>query len=271
MKLAVYQGVGAPRCPEDNRETMVRTARESAERGCRLVVFPELFASGYNIGDAVYALAEAADGPTSAALAGAARECGIAILAGYPERDGGRVYNSAMLIGPDGDRIANARKTHLFGAEEKRLFAPGEALTLARLDDLRIGVLICYDVEFPEAVRALALQGADLVAVPTALMQPYDRVARWLVPVRAFENQLFLAYANRCGREGDLEYCGSSCIVAPDGSDLARARLAEELLVVDIDPAAYSRSRLDNPYLDDRRPELYRGLAQSPRHDGDQP
>lgn len=271
MKLAVYQGIGAPRCPEDNRATMARTARQSAERGCRLVVFPELFASGYNIGDVVHDLAEPVDGPTGEALAEAAREWGIAILAGYPERDGERVYNSAMLIGPDGERIANARKTHLFGAEEKRLFAPGEVLTLARLNDLRIGVLICYDVEFPEALRALALQGADLVAVPTALMRPYDRVARWLVPVRAFENQLFVAYANRCGREGDLEYCGSSCIVAPDGSDLARAGLAEELLVVDIDPAAYSRSRLDNPYLDDRRPGLYRPLVDSPRHDGDQP
>lgn len=265
MKIALYQGPGAPRRPDENRATMARVARDGAARGCGLVVFPELFASGYNIGDAVFDLAEPADGPTARALAAAAREAGVAILAGYPERAGERVYNAAMLIGPQGDRLANARKTHLFGAQEKRLFAPGETLTVARMGGSRIGILICYDVEFPEAVRALALQGAELVAVPTALMRPFDRVARWLLPVRAFENQLFVAYANRCGREGNLEYCGASCVIAPDGGELARAGLAEELLVAEIDPGAYAASRGDNPYLADRRPELYRALAEPPR------
>lgn len=271
MKLALYQGPGVPRHPDENRAIMTRVARESAERGCDLVVFPELFASGYNIGDDVLALAEPAHGPTAELLAAAARESRIAILAGYAERAGQGVYNAAMLLGPDGERIANARKTHLFGAEEKRLFTPGEALTLAPLGSSRLGILICYDVEFPETVRALALQGAALIVVPTALMRPYERVAEWLVPVRAFENQLFVAYANRCGREGNLEYCGESCIIAPDGSELARARRAEELIVSDIDPAAYARSRDANPYLIDRRPELYRALSEVPGDDGDEP
>lgn len=270
MRVAVFQGVGVPRRPEENRATMARVAGESAARGCGLVIFPELFASGYNIGDVVHDLAEPVDGPTGEALAAAAQANRIAILAGYPERDAGRVYNAAMLIGPDGERLANARKTHLFGDEERRLFAPGEALTVARLGALRLGILICYDVEFPEAARALALEGAALVAVPTALMRPFDRVAEWLVPVRAFENQLFVAYANRCGREGNLEYCGASCVIAPDGSELARARLAEELLVADINPADYAGSRGDNPYLTDRRPELYRALVVPPRNDGEQ-
>lgn len=270
MRIAVYQGVGTPRRPEENRKTMARVARESADRGCGLVVFPELFASGYNIGEQIFELAEPAAGPTAEALAAAAVENSIGILAGYPERDADRVWNAAMLIGPDGVRLANARKTHLFGGEEKRLFAPGEALTLARLGDLRVGILICYDVEFPEAVRALALRGADLIAVPTALMRPHDRVAETLVPVRAFENQVYVAYANRCGREGGLEYCGLSCVIAPDGAELARARLAETLLVADVDPAAYTASRDDNPYLSDRRPELYRALVDSPRYDGEQ-
>jgi predicted amidohydrolase len=176
-----------------------------------------------------------------------------------------------MLIGPDGAWLANARKAHLFGAEEKRLFIPGDSLSVASVGDMRIGILICYDVEFPEAVRALALQGAELIAVPTALMRPFDRVARWLVPVRAFENQVFLAYANRCGREGDLEYCGESCVIAPDGSELARARQAEELLVADLDPDAFERSRTDNPYLRDRRADLYGALVKMPGTDGETP
>lgn len=269
MRLAVYQGPGVSRSPEDNREIMARVARESAERDCDLLMFPELFASGYNIGERMLDLAEPADGPTAEALAAAARESGIAILAGYPERSGDAVYNSAMLIAPDGGHLANARKTHLFGAMEKRLFTPGGALTVASLGELRIGILICYDVEFPEAVRELALQGAELIAVPTALMHPFDRVAQWLLPVRAFENQVFVAYANRCGREGDIEYCGLSCIIAPDGSELARAKKAEELLIADIDPAAFAQARSDNPYLIDRRPELYHSLVEPPRRDGE--
>lgn len=270
MKLALYQGPGAPRRPDENRATMTRIVRECAERGCDLVVFPELFASGYNIGDHVFELAEPMDGPTAAALSTVAAEHRVAVLAGYPEQGEAGVYNSAMLIGPDGEPIANARKTHLFGATEKRLFAAGEGLTLARLGNLTLGILICYDVEFPEAVRALALEGAQLVAVPTALMRPFDRVAEWLVPVRAFENQLFVAYANRCGREGDLEYCGASCIIAPDGSELARAGRAEELLIAQIHPEAYAQSRDQNPYLSDRRPELYRAVAGSPGNRGEQ-
>ena len=96
------------------------------------------------------------------------------------------------------------------------------------------GLLICYDVEFPENVRALALGGADFVIVPTALMQPFDVVARTIVPARAYENQLFLAYVDRCGREGAFDYCGLSCVGTPRvgtrtrrpkrGTDLRRSR-----------------------------------------------
>ena len=81
---------------------------------------------------------------------------------------------------------------------------------------------ICYDVEFPEAVRALALAGAELIAVPTALIRPFDIVARAIVPARAFENQVYVAYAGMCGSEAGLGYCGLSCIVGPDGQDRAR-------------------------------------------------
>lgn len=120
-----------------------------------------------------------------------------------------------------------------------------------------MGLLICYDVEFPEAVRAHALAGVDLVAVPTALMRPYDIVADTIVPARAYENQLFVAYANRCGAEAELNYCGRSCVVAPDGNDLARAGASEELIFAAVEPAAYQASRISNPYLADRRPALY--------------
>jgi predicted amidohydrolase len=236
---------------------MRRRAHEAAQAGADLVVFPEMFLSGYNIGEAAFKLAEPVDGPGTAAVERIAGDSGITVLYGYPERSGDRVFNSACLIHPAHGALANYRKTHLYGAEEKRLFAPGEDWVVAELEGLKIGILICYDIEFPEAVRALALAGAELIAVPTALIQPFDIVARTLVPARAFENQVYVAYAGLCGREGRLGYCGLSCIVGPDGQDLARAGADPALLVDDIDPAVILRGRKANPYLSDRRPELY--------------
>ena len=124
------------------------------------------------------------------------------------------------------------------------------------------GLLICYDVEFPETVRAHALNGAELVIVPTALMRPFDVVARIVVPARAYENQLFIAYVDRCGREGPFDYCGLSCVVGPDGSDLARAGRGEELIFADLDRSALEQSRKINTHLNDRRPELYGRLSE---------
>jgi len=257
VKLAVCQEKSAAGDVPGALELLRRRALAAAEAGASLAIFPEMFLTGYNIGDAVFKLAEPVDGPSAGKAADIARTAGVALLYGYPERDGDTVYNSALLVGRDGAPLANYRKTHLYGSEEKRLFAPGDSLMLAELDGLKIGFLICYDVEFPEAVRALALAGAELIAVPTALIRPFDIVARTLVPARAFENQVYVAYAGMCGSEAGLGYCGLSCIVGPDGQDLARAGTGPDLLLADIDLSAISRSRKENPYFIDRNPELY--------------
>jgi predicted amidohydrolase len=220
----------------------------AAEAGAGLAIFPEMFLTGYNIGDAVFKLAEPVDGPSAGKAADIARTAGVALLYGYPERDGDTVYNSALLIGRDGAPLANYRKTHLYGSEEKRLFAPGDSLMLAELDGLKIGILICYDVEFPEAVRALA--GAELIAVPTALIRPFDIVARTLVPARPSENQVYVAYAGMCRSEAGL---GASSVRT---GRTPRVR-APALFLADINPSAISRSRKENPYFIDRNPELY--------------
>jgi predicted amidohydrolase len=134
----------------------------------------------------------------------------------------------------------------------------------AEIDGLRLGILICYDVEFPETARALALAGADLVAVPTALVRPFDVVARTLVPARAYENQVHIAYAGLCGAEHRVAYCGLSGIAAPDGRMLARAGRRPALLTADIDLRAASASRAANPYITDRRPDLYGLTGRAP-------
>jgi predicted amidohydrolase len=257
MKIAIYQCEGVPGSKEENLKNFRRAAKSAVEQGARLLICSEMFLTGYNIGDAVFELAEPADGPASQKAAKIARETNIALLYGYPEREGGRVYNSAILIDRSGTTLANYRKTHLYGQKENRLFQKGDAFAVTELDGMKIGILICYDVEFPEAVRKLALAGASFIAVPTAIMQPFCHTCQLLVPARAYENQIFVAYANRCGKEGELTYCGLSCIVGPDGKDRVRAGTVEGLFFADIDTSEIATSREINPYLIDRRPELY--------------
>lgn len=264
MRIAAYQGPEQGGDVAANLAALAAAAAAAAEGGARLLICPEMFLTGYAIGPAaVAALAEPADGPSARRAAAIAAENGVAVLYGYPERGAdGRVYNAALLVDRDGRQLANHRKTHLFGALDREAFSAGDGPpTLAVLDGLRLGILICYDVEFPENVRLLAVHGADFVAVPTALMEPYDFVARSLVPARAYENQLFLAYVNRCGREGDLRYHGLSCVIGPDGAELARAGTGEAMLLADLDPALLAASRPHNTYLADRRPELYADLV----------
>jgi len=172
------------------------------------------------------------------------------------------VYNAVQLISADGGRLANYRKTHLFGCFEREHFAEGgRPVVQAELNGLTVGLMICYDVEFPENVRAHALAGTDLLVVPTAQMHPFQFVAESMIPVRAFENQMYVAYVNRVGREGEFEFVGLSTLAGPDGVARARAGRAEELVFADADPVALAASREANPYLRDRRPGLYGSLA----------
>lgn len=256
MKIALCQSAGAPCDVAANLALVQAAAQKAAAAGARLIIFPECFLTGYNIGERVRDLAEPADGPSLATLGEIAAEAEIAVICGYPERAGETLFNSAAVIGRDGSRLANYRKVHLYGDYEKAYFRPGERLVTTQLDGIKLGVLICYDIEFPEPARALARAGVDLLAVPTSLMTPADTVALHVVPTRARENQIFVAYANRLGREAGLDYVGRSCIAGPDGGDLARAGVEEELLVAEIDLSAIGRARAGYDYLADCRAGL---------------
>ncbi|MFE2599245.1 carbon-nitrogen hydrolase family protein [Streptomyces sp. NPDC059396] len=268
LRTALLQTSGRPGSVAGNLSALDGAAGRAADAGAGLLVCPEMFLTGYAIGDEVPRLAEPADGPGAMAVAEIAVRHGLAVLYGYPERESGesgeageRIFNAAQLIGPDGARLANYRKTHLFGPFEQKWFTPGERpVVQAELGGLRLGIVICYDVEFPENVRAHALAGTDLLLVPTALMRPYEFVAESLVPVRAFENQMYVAYANRTGEEGEFDFTGLSCLAGPDGAAVARAGRGEELIVGDVDRGLLDASREANPYLRDRRPDLYTSL-----------
>ena len=264
MRIGLYQG--APRLLETaaNLEIMARNAKAAALQGARLLVFPELFLTGYNLLEDCPRVAEPKDGPAFQALSALAKATGIALLYGYPERAGDTVYNSAQLIDAGGGSIANYRKCHLFGPDERRLFAPGDTAVTATLDGMTVGILICYDIEYPEFFRTLVLRGADLVLVPTAIGTPYEAVPTTIVRARAYENQVFVAYCNLAGEERGLGYFGMSGIVGPDGRDIVRAGGQDEsLLIADIDTAAYAASRQANTYIRDRRPELYGAVART--------
>ncbi|MFC9244012.1 carbon-nitrogen hydrolase family protein [Streptomyces sp. NPDC057136] len=262
LRTALLQSSGRPGAVDENLKVLDEAAGRAAGAGVQLLVCPEMFLTGYAIGDAVPRLAEASDGPGAQAVADIAVRHGLAVLYGYPERSGEQIFNAAQLIGPDGAALANYRKTHLFGCFEQEWFTPGEQpVVQAELGGVRIGLLICYDVEFPENVRAHALAGTGLLLVPTAQMHPFQFVAESVVPVRAFESQMYVAYVNRTGQEGEFEFVGLSCLAGPDGVVRVRAGRGEELVIGEVDPEVLTVSRAANPYLIDRRPGLYGSLV----------
>ncbi|MFK0019561.1 carbon-nitrogen hydrolase family protein [Streptomyces sp. NPDC090798] len=262
MRTALLQSSGRPGSVVENLKVLDEAAGRAAAAGAGLVAAPEMFLTGYAIGDDIARLAEPADGACADAIAEIATRHGVAVVYGYPEREGATVYNSAQLISADGTRLANYRKTHLFGCFERDHFTPGEQpVVQAELNGLRVGLMICYDVEFPENVRAHALAGTDLLVVPTAQMHPFQFVAESVVPVRAFENQMYVAYVNRVGPEGEFEFVGLSTLAGPDGIARTRAGRGEELVLADADPDFLAASREANPYLKDRRPGLYGSLV----------
>lgn len=263
MRIACWQGAVRDTTDRSDLGWLRVVAARAAEEGARLLVTPEMSLTGYRLGrPAMRAAAALARQSLCAEAAGIAAEYGIALVVGWPEADGDQLHNTARLIDRGGHTLADYRKVHLFGEVDREVFTAGDrGIVQAAVDGLTVGLLICYDVEFPEAVRAHAVAGTELLLVPSALMRPWEFVADTLVPARAFESQLFLAYVNWVGQEHELSYCGLSQVVGPDGRMLAGLEEDAGLLVADLDRADLLRARATTTYLADRRPELYGELA----------
>lgn len=255
LHLALWQCAPLPLKVEGNLKRLDTAAKEAANGGADILVCPEMFITGYNIGASqVQALAQTADGAFATAVAEIAKRHAIAIIYGYPERNGSAVFNAVQCIAADGTRLLNYRKTHMFGDLDRSQFSAATPLdTLFDFHGWRVGLLICYDLEFPENIRRLALAGADMVLVPTANMPDYDFVATTMVPVRAYENQVFVAYANYVGAEGDVHYGGLSSVAAPNGQVLAKAGRESELLFATVDANQLKATRVRNTHLADAR------------------
>jgi 5-aminopentanamidase len=253
---------------DGNRRRALAAIDAAAGAGARIVVLPELVASGYAFRDAdeARALAEPADGATLAGWADRARDNGLVIVGGFAElADDGRVYNSAALVDASGIRGVY-RKVHLWD-RESLVFTPGDEPPLVLdTDHGRIGVMVCYDLEFPEWVRAAALRRAELLCVPTNWPReprPDDErpmeVLRTMVA--ASTNRMAVAVCDRCGAERGIEWVAGTAVAGPDGWLLAGPPPAAEpaLLLADVDLEACRDKSIGprNDALADRRPALY--------------
>lgn len=256
LRLALLQCEPLPGDVPANLARLEQACGDAAAKGAHLLVTPEMFLTGYHIGRAAAdALAEPAHGARVQAVAALARRHGLAIVFGHPERDlQGQVLNTAVCVDAEGRILGRYRKTHLFGDLDRGMFTAGLGDELPfDFQGWKLAMLVCYDVEFPENVRRLALQGAEVIVVPTANMEGFDFVAQHLVPTRAYENQVFVAYANFCGQERGLAYNGLSCVAGPDGAVLAHSDRHADLLLANLGRDALTESRVRLGHLADCR------------------
>jgi len=254
--------------PDRNLERIAELVRGTE---ADLLVLPELATTGYLFADRAEAAEYAEtvpDGPSTRALADLARERDVLLCYGIAEKRGDRVFNSAVLVGPEG-HLLTYRKVHPF-ADEKDIYDDGDAFPVVDLPGgaARVGMLVCFDWVFPEAFRSLALQGAELILHPSNLVLPHCQKA---MVTRSIENGVFTVTANRIGREeragkGPLVYTGKSQVISPRGETLDCLDDEEGVALAEIDPAESRDKRLTerNSLLTDRKPELYGLLTDTP-------
>ena len=246
----------------DKQQNLVRAEqaiRTAASGGAAAILFPELFLTGYKLGERALVMAEPEDGPSVQRVAELASLHHIAVLMGYValHPDGQQAYDAALVVDSNGRVSGIYHKTHLFHAETG-WFLAGDRPLIIDFGLGRVGVLICYDLEFPEAVRDLALRGAQWVATCTGNMTPNQHLQEIFVQSRAAENRLWVAVANRTGSEPGLDFFGGSAVADPNGELIVQADERETILFADIDLGRADQARLNADYLADRRPALYR-------------
>src|SRR4051812_46494507 len=239
----------------DRLERAVALVR--AQAGADLVVLPELWLPGGFAFGSFADVAEPLDGRVVIALAGAARDLGAWVHGGsvVERADDGRLFNTSVLLGPDGTLRGVYRKLHLFGftGGETSVLSPGDEVVTVDLDGTTTALATCYDLRFPELFRAFVDRGVELVLVPAAW--PTPRIAHWslLARARAVEDQAYVVAVNGCGHQGGVRMGGRSVLVDPWGAVLAEAGDDEEVLVADLDLASVEKTRKDFPVLADRR------------------
>lgn len=270
-KVAAVQMESKLLDPAFNLQAVLARLHTAAQEGAVLAVFPETILTGYNMSrEEAAEVADRIPGHATGRLAEACRREDIHAVVGMLEAGpDGEFYNTAVLIGPGG-LLERYRKTHLPLLGVDRYLSPGEAFTSpVGTPAGRAGILICYDLRFPEPIRCLALAGAQVVALPTAWPQAATLYPDYMARSRASENRVYLVAANNVGEERGTRYLGRSIIVAPSGEVLAEAEgESETILLAEVDPSQSDRKHLvfrpgeyELDLMGDRRPELYAPLT----------
>jgi (R)-amidase len=240
----------------NTRKVIETIGRANVAGGTKLIVFPEATLSGFPTRENVADVAQSLDGPALNSVRDAARRAGVSVAVGLAEREGARFYNTTVLVDDHGEIALRYRKTHLW-ASDVGVFTPGDRFETCLWNGITVGLLICYDIEFPETARAVAALDADLLIVTNGNMDPFGPVHRRAITARAMENQMFALMVNRCGTGDDnLTFPGESALVDPFGEIVAAAGAQETLLGVDIDFKRLEASREHYRYLNDARVPL---------------
>lgn len=318
VRLGLYQGYGPAgdrTAIAHNLSVLSTAASQARKHSVHLLSFPELFLTGYDVTDASVAHELAEHIQSTGVLdqvAAIAQDNRLGVICPYPEAatvaGERRYYDSIVVFGPDGKRLKNYRKTHLWGGDERNNWSfgyvypeEGEAYTVFDINGLKVGVLNCYEAEFPELTRILALKGAQLVVIPTAadeftILRNGEKTRTaypdidFLIRANAYQNEIFCAYSNRRGLETSENnvvggYLGNSCLVDPHGNfllskfELPPSRCDKPgsgwndqmLLIADCVPAFYGPTHPETNirgrsaathYLKDRRRQLYGPLTE---------
>lgn len=265
MKISLVQKRHTLGNKEENKSIIVEHLKDSESD---LLVFPELFLTGYSLHDRLWEEAEKIPGPSTREIAEVADENDTSVIFGMPEKVDrkGRLYNCSVLIRPNGD-IERYRKTYLpnFGPfEEKLFFDHDDHLPVFDLNGIKLGLTICYDLFFPEITKGHALKNADLLVCISASPSISREFFEKTVPARAIETASYVLYSNLLGREDNLAFWGGAEIVSPKGERMEKAEYYEEdIITQDIDFDDLENYRRGRPVLSDTREEVIEELSRS--------
>lgn len=252
LKIGIFQYEMKDESPDDKINRLENHLKKNTELD--LVICPELFISGYGSYENIKQYAEACNGEYAKKISALAKKSCTAIVYGYPETENNHLYNSAQLFDNEGQSIANHRKKLLPPtADESKIFTPGTESTILSIKGIKSAIVICYELEFPELIRELALKGVELIIAPTGQSSHWPAAALHNCRTRAFENGIFVAYANSTGNLNGINFLGESKIIGPDGLDIANAQIGEKLITSEIDTNQISLVREKLPYLEDSK------------------
>ena len=262
LKIALVQFESVLNAPEENARKACAFVTEAAGNGAQIVCFPELFTTGYQldrIGPELAKTSERISGNTVSSLRRAAKENGCYVIAplALEKEMTGVLYNSAVFLDDEGGILGVYDKHHPCFTEGC-YFRAGDGFPVFETKYGKIGIIICYDLGFPEAARILALKGAELIFCPSAWRVEDEDIWNLNIPQRALENQCFLAAVNRYGHEDGLFLFGGSKVADARGRIIAESSTAgEEILYAEINLDSIKKERMELGYLRNRRPDTY--------------